>query len=78
MSYDTSGRGWGRGDVVYACKVGKGNCTDFHSLFMALALAEGIPALNYLVRPYAEADGKPYHNIEFERRYKDIKGGERT
>lgn len=155
MSYDTSGQGWGRGDVVYSCKVGKGNCTDFHSLFMALALAEGIPArfqigyplpeaaegpvlkpyhcwaefhiagkgwlpvdiseawkkpakadyyfgnldpnrvlvstgreirlpgqrgpaLNYMVKPYAEADGKPYRKIEFERRYKDIKGGEKT
>lgn len=155
MSYDTSGKGWGRGDVVYACKVGKGNCTDFHSLFIALALAEGIPArfqmgyplpeaaeglvlkpyhcwaefhvagrgwipvdiseawkqpakadyyfgnldpnrvlvstgreirlprrsgpaLNYMIRPYAETDGKPFYGIEFERRYKDIKGGEKT
>ncbi len=155
MSYDTSGEGWGRGDVVYACRVGKGNCTDFHSLFIALALAEGIPArfrmgvplpraaegpvlkpyhcwaefhvagrgwfpvdiseawknparadhyfggldpdrvlvstgreirlpgqkgraLNYIVRPYAEIGGKPFYEIEFERRYKDIKGGERT
>lgn len=155
MSYDTSGEGWGRGDVVYACKVGKGNCTDFHSLFIALAIAEGIPArfkmgyplpegaegpvvkpyhcwaefhvagrgwlpvdiseawknparadyyfgsldpnrvlvstgreirlpgqkgraLNYIIRPYAEIDGKPFYEIEFERRYKEIKGGERT
>jgi len=155
MSYDTSGEGWGRGDVVYACEVGKGNCTDFHSLFIALALAEGIPArfkmgyplpeaaegpvlkpyhcwaefhvaglgwvpvdiseawknpakadyyfgsldpnrvlvstgreirlpgqkgraLNYIIRPYAEIGGKPFHEIEFKRRYKDIKGGERT
>lgn len=43
MAYDKSGQGWGRGDSVYACRVGKGNCTDFHSLFMALALAGGIP-----------------------------------
>ena len=155
MSYDTSGKGWGRGDVAYACKVGKGNCTDFHSLFIALALAEGIPArfqmgyplpeavegpvlkpyhcwaefhvagrgwiavdisearkqpakadyyfgnldpnrvlvstgrdirlprrsgpaLNYMIRPYAETDGKPFYGIEIERRYKDIKGGEKT
>ncbi|MBI5624362.1 MAG: transglutaminase domain-containing protein [Elusimicrobia bacterium] len=154
MSYDTSGRGWGRGDVVYACKVGKGNCTDFHSLFIALALSQGIPArfqmgfplpeeaqgavlkpyhcwaefhvagrgwlpvdiseawkhpatadyyfgrldanrvlvstgreirlprrngppLNFMVRPYAEEDGKPFYGIEFKRRYRDIRGGER-
>lgn len=154
MSYDTSGEGWGRGDPIYACKVGKGNCTDFHSLFIALALAEGIPArfqigyplpeagegpvlkpyhcwaefhvsgrgwmpvdiseawkhpskadyyfgsldpnrvlvstgreirlprqsgpaLNYMVRPYAEADGKPLFTIEVERRYKNIKGAKK-
>ena len=33
------------------------------------------PALNYLVRPYAEADGKTFHDIELERRYKNITGG---
>ncbi|MBI4395459.1 MAG: transglutaminase domain-containing protein [Elusimicrobia bacterium] len=43
MAYDKSGEGWGRGDAAYACRIGKGNCTDFHSLFMALCLAEGIP-----------------------------------
>ena len=152
MSYDTRGTGWGRGDVVYACKVGKGNCTDFHSLFIALALSEGIPArfrmgyplpeaqegavlkpyhcwaefhiaargwipidiseawkhparaayyfghldpdrvlvstgrgirlpgsrgppLNYLIRPFAEADGKPFYAMTFERRYKSVRGG---
>ncbi|OGR55240.1 MAG: hypothetical protein A3I11_03115 [Elusimicrobia bacterium RIFCSPLOWO2_02_FULL_39_32] len=44
MKYDKSGAGWGRGDAVYACKVGKGNCTDFHSLFISLARAVHIPA----------------------------------
>lgn len=150
MTYDKSGQGWGRGDSVYACRVGKGNCTDFHSLFMALAMASGLPArfrmglslpeapeggvsgyhcwaefyargagwipvdisqawknpkrreyyfghldgnrvlvstgrgirlsppqkgppLNFLSRPYAEADGKPIHDVEFTRRYKDVK-----
>lgn len=151
MAYDKSGTGWGRGDSLYACRVGKGNCTDFHSLFMALALASGIPArfrmgfsvpqspegtvsgyhcwaefyadgtgwvpvdiseawknprrkdfyfghldgsrvlvstgreillsppqhgrrLNFLSRPYAEADGKPLYDVEFVRRYKDARG----
>ncbi len=150
MEYDKSGTGWGRGDSIYACRVGKGNCTDFHSLFMALAIASGLPArfrmgfslpppsegdvdgyhcwaefhaegsgwipvdisaawknpgredfyfgrldgsrvlvstgreirlsppqsggrLNFLSRPYAEADGQPIHDIEFTRRYKDEK-----
>jgi transglutaminase-like putative cysteine protease len=42
MSYDKSGTGWGRGDTKFACDVGKGNCTDFHALFMSMARAEGI------------------------------------
>jgi transglutaminase-like putative cysteine protease len=44
MAYDKSGKGWGRGDAIYACNVKKGNCTDFHSLFIAIARARGIPA----------------------------------
>jgi hypothetical protein len=34
MRYDKSGEGWGRGDVVWACTSKRGNCTDFHSLFI--------------------------------------------
>ena len=44
MSYDKSGTGWGHGDVLYACTAKKGNCTDFHSLFIAMARSQGIPA----------------------------------
>jgi transglutaminase-like putative cysteine protease len=44
MSYDKTGTGWGRGDVLYACDAKKGNCTDFHSLFIAMARSQGIPA----------------------------------
>ncbi len=44
VRYDKSGQGWGRGDAVYACDVRRGNCTDFHSLFIAEARALGIPA----------------------------------
>ena len=42
MSYDKTGTGWGRGDVLYACDAKKGNCTDFHSLFIAMARSQGI------------------------------------
>ena len=42
--YDKSGTGWGRGDAIYACDVRKGNCTDFHSLFIGEARALNIPA----------------------------------
>ena len=44
VEYDKSGEGWGRGDSVYACDVRQGNCTDFHSLFIAEARHLGIPA----------------------------------
>ncbi len=44
MSYDKTGSGWGRGDALYACGAKKGNCTDFHSLFIAMARSQGIPA----------------------------------
>ncbi len=44
MRYDKTGAGWGRGDALYACNAKKGNCTDFHSLFIAMARSQGIPA----------------------------------
>ena len=44
MTYDKSGQGWGRGDAIYACDVGRGNCTDYHSLFNALVRSHLVPA----------------------------------
>ena len=44
MRYIKYGDGWGKGDAVYACDARTGNCTDFHSYFIALARAVGIPA----------------------------------
>ncbi len=44
LRYDKSGEGWGRGDAIWACDAKHGNCTDFHSLFIALMRAEKIPA----------------------------------
>lgn len=65
MRYDKTGTGWGRGDVRYACHVGKGNCTDFHSLFIALCLASRIPARFQMGFPLPEAPAgtieSPYH-----------------
>lgn len=42
--YDKTGQGWGKGDAVYACDFRKGNCTDFHSLFIGESRSLGIPA----------------------------------
>ena len=44
MRYMKYGNGWGKGDAVYACDTRTGNCTDFHSYFIALSRAVGIPA----------------------------------
>jgi transglutaminase-like putative cysteine protease len=44
LRYMKYGTGWGQGDAVYACNARTGNCTDFHSYFIALARAVGIPA----------------------------------
>jgi len=44
MHYDHAGEGWGRGDAVWACDSKHGNCTDFHSVFIGMMRAAGIPA----------------------------------
>jgi len=44
VKYDKSGQGWGRGDIYYACDARRGNCTDFHAIFIGYCRALGIPA----------------------------------
>ncbi|TAN60690.1 transglutaminase domain-containing protein [bacterium] len=44
MRYMKYGSGWGKGDAAYACNIRTGNCTDYHSFFISLARAAGIPA----------------------------------
>jgi transglutaminase-like putative cysteine protease len=44
VSYDKTTPGWGNGDTERVCVLKSGNCTDFHSLFISLARASGIPA----------------------------------
>jgi uncharacterized protein (TIGR03000 family) len=44
MTYSKKGVGWGLGDVVWACDSKYGNCSDFHSIFIALARSQKIPA----------------------------------
>ena len=44
MRYDKTGEGWGRGDAIWACTSKRGNCTDFHSLFIGMMRSQGIPA----------------------------------
>lgn len=44
VRYDKSGEGWGHGDAIWACTAKRGNCTDFHSLFIGMMRSVGIPA----------------------------------
>jgi transglutaminase-like putative cysteine protease len=58
MSYDKSGTGWGNGDIYWACDAKRGNCTDFHALFIGLARAVGIPAKFEIGLPLPESRGQ--------------------
>src|ERR1051326_9083291 len=44
MKYDKTGTGWGKGDTLWACDANRGNCTDFHSVFISMARSQKIPA----------------------------------
>lgn len=44
MTYDKSSGAYGRGDALNALQTKKGDCTDFNSLFMAMARSQGIPS----------------------------------
>ncbi len=64
MTYDKVASGWGQGDTERACDVKKGNCTDFHSYFMSLARADGIPSrfiIGFPLKPEAEGTIAGYH-----------------
>ena len=58
MSYDKSGTGWGNGDIYWACDTKRGNCTDFHALFIGLNRAVGIPAKFEIGFPIPSAQGE--------------------
>lgn len=58
MKYDKSGEGWGHGDIYWACDAKRGNCTDFHALFIGLARAAGIPARFSIGFPIPEERGE--------------------
>lgn len=57
LKYDKSGRGWGRGDIYYACDAKRGNCTDFHAVFIGFCRALGIPARFAIGFPLPEKRG---------------------
>jgi hypothetical protein len=57
MRYSKDKPGWGRGDSVWACESGFGNCSDFHSLFISLARSRKIPAKFEIGFPLPEKRG---------------------
>jgi transglutaminase-like putative cysteine protease len=58
MKYDKSGEGWGRGDALWACDSRRGNCSDFHSVFIALCRDLDIPAKFEIGFPLPPEKGK--------------------
>lgn len=57
MRYDKSGSGWGHGDTLWACDSKRGNCTDFHSLFISMSRSQHIPAKFEIGFQFPEAQG---------------------
>jgi transglutaminase-like putative cysteine protease len=58
VKYDKTGKGWGRGDIYYACDARRGNCTDFHAIFIGYARAMGIPARFSIGFPFPNERGQ--------------------
>jgi hypothetical protein len=57
LRYSKKGEGWGRGDVEWVCDSKYGNCTDFHSLFIALARSNKMPGKFEIGFPLPEKRG---------------------
>ena len=47
---------FGNGNSIYACDIGVGNCTDYHSYFMSLDRTMGIPARFHMGFPIPDGE----------------------
>lgn len=64
MAYDKKHEGWGYGDFQHAVTVCKGNCTDFHSRFIGVGRAAGIPirfTMGIPLKPVKKGEYNSYH-----------------
>ena len=55
---------FGKGNSLYACDIGVGNCTDYHSYFMSLGRTLGIPVrfhMGFPISPNSEGEINGYH-----------------
>jgi hypothetical protein len=49
---------FGKGNSIYACDIGVGNCTDYHSYFMSLGRTLGVPVRFHMGFPIpSESEG---------------------
>jgi transglutaminase-like putative cysteine protease len=63
MVYNYKAPGAGKGDAVWACDSKTGDCSDYHSLFIGVCRASGIPADHVFGLPLRAKEGiaKGYH-----------------
>ena len=55
---------FGNGNAIYACDIGVGNCTDYHSYFMSLGRTLGVPSrfhMGFPIPPDLEGKVGGYH-----------------
>ena len=55
---------FGNGNSLYACDIGVGNCTDYHSYFISLSRTMNIPArfhMGFSIPDHQEGSIKGYH-----------------
>lgn len=65
FSYNYKADGAGNGDVLWACDSKTGDCTDYHSMFLALCRNQGIPATHEFGFPIRTKDATgtiPYYH----------------
>jgi transglutaminase-like putative cysteine protease len=58
MIYNYKAPGAGHGDAVWACSSHTGDCSDYHSIFIGVCRASGIPADHVFGLPLRAKDGK--------------------
>jgi transglutaminase-like putative cysteine protease len=58
MVYNYQAPGAGHGDAVWACNSRTGDCTDYHSIFIGVCRASGIPADHVFGIPLRAQEGR--------------------